>query len=329
MPKKDPSQESLRELRAMEAEDPSPEGIARLRTLIAHRSNHVVGRAAKLAMLWNADALSPDLAAAFPRFLEDPVKTDPGCAAKQPIIEALDALEHTDPTVYLIGVRYAQREPSFGPPIDTAANLRGACGHALLNLRHADAWLEMAALLNDPEARTRRMAMESLGGSESGNAELLLRMAVLSGDEEPDVTALGLQALMRVEPERSLSFVRGYLSNYEPILAEGAALAIGEARLPESFSILRQTFDRPTRGMSQNDLLLPMALTRDEAALDFLLGIVRSDRAPLARAALKALSIYSSQPERVAAIRDAVDARGEREMALLFNDLYDIAGSAG
>ena len=326
MPKKDPSQEALRELRAMEAEDPSPDGIARLRTFIAHRSNYVVGRAAKLAMLWNADALSPDLAAAFPRFLEDPVKKDPGCAAKQPIVEALDALEYGEPAVYLIGIRTFQHEPSFGPPIDTAAGVRGVCGHALLNLRHPDAWLEMAALLNDREARTRRMAMESLGCSESGNAELLLRMAVLAGDEEPDVTALGLQALMRVEPERSLSFVRGYLSNYEPILAEGAALAIGEARLPESFSILRQVFDRPTRGRSQNDLLLPMALTRDDAALDFLLGLVRSDRAPLARAALKALSIYSSQPERVAAIRDAVDGRGERDMALLFNDLYDSTG---
>ena len=70
-----------------------------------------------------------------------------------------------------------------------------------------------------------------------------------------------------------------------------------------------------------------MALTRNEAAIAFLLGIVRSDRAPLARTALKALSIYSSHPERVAAIRDAVDERGEREMALLFNDLYDSAGS--
>lgn len=329
MSKKDPSQEALRELRAMEADDPSPEGIAHLRTLIAHRSNHVVGRAAKLAALWNADALLPDLAAAFVRFLENPTKSDPGCAAKQPIVETLDTLEHRDPAVYLRGVRYVQLEPSFGPPIDTAANLRGACGHALLNMRHPDAWLEIATLLNDREDRTRRMAMESLGDSESGNAELLLRMAVLSGDEEPDITALGLQSLMRVAPDRSLPFVRAYLANLEPILAEGAALAIGEARLPESFAILRETFDRPTRGLSQNDLCLPMALTRDEEAITFLLGIVRSERPPLARAALKALVIYGAQREQVAAIRDAVDQRGEREMALLFNDLYDGAGPAG
>jgi hypothetical protein len=51
MPKKDPSQDALRELRAMEADEPSPDGIARLKKFIAHRSNHVVGRAAKLAML--------------------------------------------------------------------------------------------------------------------------------------------------------------------------------------------------------------------------------------------------------------------------------------
>ena len=328
MSKKDSSQEALRELRAMESDDPSPEGIARLRKLIGHRSNHVVGRAAKLAAAWNAESLAPDLAGAFQRFMESPVKTDPGCAAKQPIVEALDALESLDPGVYLAGIRHFQPEPSFGPPTDTAAGVRGACGHALLNMHHPDAWLEMAALLNDPEAPTRRMAMESLGCSESGQAELLLRMAVLGGDDEPDITALGLQALMRVEPDRSLPFVKGFFLSLEPILAEGAALAIGEARLPDSFAVLRDAYDRPARGLSQSALLLPMALTRDEAALAFLLGIVRNERAPLARAALKALSIYSSQPERVTAVRDAVGGRGERDMALLFNDLFEGAGAA-
>lgn len=325
MPKKDPSQEALSELRAMERDDPSPEGISRLRALIGHRSNHVAGRAAKLASAWSIAEAIPELIAAFERFLESPGKSDPGCEAKQPIIEALFALEHSHPDIYLAGVRHRQPEPSFGPPIDTAAGVRGASGHALLYTGYPDAWLAMTALLNDSEPRTRRMAMESLGGSASYHAELLLRMAVLAGDAEADITSLGLQALMQVEPTRSLPFVKAYLSDFDPVLAEGAALAIGESKLPESFPILRQTFERPSRGMSQNDLLLPMALTRDEAAIAFLLDIVRTDRAPIARAALKALAIYSAHPERVAAVRDAVDARGEREMALLFNDLYDTA----
>lgn len=323
MPRKDPSQDALRELRAMEAEDASPAGIARLRKLIDHRSNHVVGRAAKLAAGWNAVELTAALVTAFQRFLESPVKSDPGCAAKQPIVEALDTLECTDPSVYLAGIRHFQPEPSFGPPIDTAAGLRGACGHALLNMHHPDAWLEMAALLNDREARTRRMAMESLGCSEAGQAELLLRMAVLAGDQEPDITALGLQSLMRVEPDRSLAFVQGFMSSREPAVAEGAALAIGEARLPESFSVLQRAYDNPARMLPQNALLLPMALTREDQAFDFLLHVVRAERRPVALSALNALTLFMADPVRVEAISAAVKERGEPEVRDRCEQLLD------
>lgn len=323
MPKKDPSQEALRELRAMEGDDPSPEGIAHLRKLLSHRSNHVVGRAAKLAAAWNATELTGELAAAFFRFLESPVKTDPGCAAKQPIVEALDALESLDPGVYLAGIRHFQPEPSFGPPIDTAAGVRGACGHALLNMHHPDAWLEMAALLNDRESRTRRMAMESLGCSEAGEAELLLRMAVLSGDEEPDITALGLQSLMRVDAQRSLPFVKRFMSFMEPTVAEGAALAIGEARLPESFSVLQDAYAHPARMLSQNALLLPMALTREDGAFDFLIQVVRTERRPLALSALNALTVFMVDPFRVKAIEAAVKERGEPETRTRLEQLLE------
>jgi hypothetical protein len=307
----------------MEADDPSPEGIARLRKLIGQRSNHVVGRAARLAAGWNAVELTEELFTAFQRFLVAPVKSDPGCAAKQPIVEALDTLECTDPAIYLAGVRHFQPEPSFGPPIDTAAGLRGACGHALLNMHHPDAWFEMTALLNDPEARTRRMAMESLGCSEAGQAELLLRMAVLSGDDEPDVTALGLQSLMRVDARRSLPFVQGFMASGEPSVAEGAALAIGEARLPESFSVLQRAYDHPARMLPQNALLLPMALTREEQAFDFLLQVVRAERRPLALSALNALTVFMVDPLRVEAIEAAVKERGEPETRARLEQLLE------
>jgi len=324
MPKKDPSQAALAELRSMELEAPSEAGIARLRKLLAHRSNHVVGRAAKLAGEWRAESLVPALLAAFERFLEDPVKKDPGCAAKQPIIEALDALEHSDPEVYLLGVRHFQPEPSWGPPEDTAAGVRGASGHALLNCGYPDAYLEMASLIRDPEPRTRRMAMESLGGTGAYQAELLIRVAVLAGDSEPDIVSLGLQGLMQIAPERSLDFVRGFLRHSDPLLAEGAALAIGEARLPESFNILKAAWDAQGWRGPDSALLLPMALTRDDGALAFLLEIIRDERERVAAAAVKALSIYAGQSDRVADIRAAVDDRGSRELALVFNQVFEL-----
>ena len=323
MPKKDPSQQALDELRALEQDEPSDAGIARLRKLLAHRSNHVAGRAARLAGEWKAEGLIPELLSAFERFLQDPVKKDPGCAAKQPIIEALDTLEHSNPDVYLTGVRHFQPEPSWGPPEDTAAGVRGASGHALLNCGYPDAYLEMASLVRDPQARTRRMAMESLGGTGAYQAELLLRVAVLAGDDEPDIISLGLQGLMRIAPERSLPFVRGFVADSDPLVAEGAALAIGEARLPESFPTLRAAWESRGWYGRQSALLLPLALTRDDGAFAFLLGVVREEREGLAAAAVKALAIYEGQAERVAAIQAAVDSRGSRDLAQVFGRVFE------
>lgn len=323
MPKNDPSRDALNELRSMEREEATADGIARLRKLLGHRSNHVVGRAARLATAWNATALLPEVLAAFERFLQSPVKTDPGCEAKQPLIEALFALEHSDPSVYLAGARHFQLEPSFGPPIDTAAGVRGASGHALLFTGYPDAWYTMAALANDPEPRTRRMAMESLGGTGAYHAELLLRMAVLAGDSEPDITALGLQGLMRCEPSRSLPFVQEFLSAPDPVVAEGAALAIGEARLAESFSVLRASWDSLGLRASPALLLLPMALTRADEAFEFLLGVVRDERRPLALSALDALALFMMDPERLSAIARAVKERGEPECTTRFERIRE------
>ncbi len=323
MPKKDPSQDGLRELRAMEADDPSPEGVAKLRTLIEHRSNHVVGRAARLAGLWQAESLIPELISSFRRFLQDPVKTDPGCAAKQPIIESLDLLGNGDASVYFEAVRHIQREPAFGPPIDTAASVRGAAGHALLNLRHPDAWLVMAALLNDREHPTRRMAVESLGLSETHEAELLLRMKVHGGDEEPDISSLALQSLMKCAPERSLDFVKRYLRGDEPDMVSGAAMAIGEARLPDSFAILRTAMEGPGARHHRYAFYLPLALTREPEAFEVLLEALREERRHEALAAVKALAVFFGDPERVARVEAIVSTRGERDLVELFERLRD------
>lgn len=324
MPRKDPGKQALDELRALERESPSEAGIARLRKLLDHRSNHVVGRAARLARDWDAEALIPELLAAFERFMEAPEKSDPGCAAKQPLIEALDTLGHSNPDVYLAGIRHFQHEPVYGGSEDTAAGVRGANGHALLNCGYADGFLEMAALVRDPEARTRRMAMESLGGSGAYQAEIILRVAVLAGDPEPDITSLGLQGLMRIAPERELPFVRGFLADRDPLVAEGAALAIGEARLPESFRILRDAWDAAGWRGPMPGLLLPMALTRDEAAFGFILQVIRNERERVANEAVKALSIFAGQEDRVAAIEAVLDERGSPELLQAFRRIFEV-----
>ena len=57
----------------------------------------------------------------FHRFMENPVKTDPGCSAKVELVTALHDLDCAREEVFLQGLRHVQKEPGWGPPVDTAA----------------------------------------------------------------------------------------------------------------------------------------------------------------------------------------------------------------
>lgn len=348
MPKKDKTQEALAALRTLDSDGPSAAGIEHVRALLGHRSNHVVGRAARLAGLWEAEELTPDLIEAFVRFTKSPVKTDPGCAAKQPVIGALINLGHNDPDIFLTGARYTQIEPAFSrddddparwkplpvrrewadpePTLDndTAATLRGMCGDGLLRCHYTDAHLVVAGLLMDPESRTRRIAMEALGATESYPSELLIRMALLAGDPEVDIMSLGLQGLMSIAPERSLEFVSEFLYAADPAIAEGAALAIGEARLPASFATLRTAHDR-FNGPDLFTLALPMALTREDEAFTFLLDAVENASGHDAASAVEALAIFSGDEARVARVSDAARARGGPVLRA-FRQHFEVSG---
>ncbi len=337
MPKKDPSQEALDALRALEQDEPTEAGIDHLRKLLEHRSNHVVGRAARLGGAWKAGRLVPDLLRGFDYFLKDPVKRDPGCVAKRAIIEALVVLEHREPEVYLSGVRHVQPEPVFGGSEDTAAVLRGVCGEGLLECRYTDKYLVLADLVMDVDPRTRRVAVESLGRTDTPEAELLLRMVVLAdrlGDggapgrlrrpdeEDADIIASALQGLMAIAPDRSLEFVASFLRSDKDTVAEGAALAIGEARLPASFSILRRAYEAPG-GPDLLLFLLPMALTRDEQAIEFLLRVVEDEATPYAAAAVEALAIYRGDPACRTRIAEVVANRDGRQVTQAFRATFE------
>ena len=126
--KRDAVQAALRAL-AEAARRPDDEGsVALVRDMLAHRSNHVVARAARAAGEGDLASVAPDLIAAFPRFLEDPVRRDPGCAAKTQFVHALSkaaaaalglyphdaALQHRVHAA-LDGPRPAPRRPRLAP----------------------------------------------------------------------------------------------------------------------------------------------------------------------------------------------------------------------
>src|SRR6185436_2549232 len=103
---------------------------------LAHKSNAVVAKAAKLVADFELHDVQEQLVAAFNRFMKDPVASDRGCSAKTEIVRALESLGVPEAKVFLTGLRHVQMEGSFGPPVDTAAALRAACAMGLVHMNH-------------------------------------------------------------------------------------------------------------------------------------------------------------------------------------------------
>jgi HEAT repeat protein len=269
----------------------TPETRKELRKHLASKVSLIVAKAAAIVAHVEDHDFTPDLIAAFHRFMTDPAKIDKGCAAKTAVVKALLAAECDDEQVFLTGVRHVQLEPTWGGRGDTAAPLRALCGLGLVQVGSPDAMNELAALLADKEADARIGAARALAHC-GPTAAPLLRFKVLTGDEEPAVLAECLSGLMTLSPSASFEFVARFVDQSCPSLYEHAALALAESRLPGVFGLLKEkwtgTFDREFK----KTLLLPIALTRSEAARDFLISVLESGDVRLATATIATLGIY-------------------------------------
>lgn len=285
-------EERLAELAEL-ADEPDQEVVLReLRRGLDSRRAPVAAKAARLVGELSLINFAAELAAAFDRFMIEPVKSDRGCVAKTAIARALVELGEPRETVFLRGVRHRQPEPAYGGPVDTAAELRGICAHGLAGSGHPDAVLELVNLLVDPEWQVRAEAPRALGSSGRFVAEPLLRLKALSGDKEPDVVAECLGGLLAIDSERSLDFVAGFLDSREPGLAQAAALALGESRQEEAVAVLKEACGRCSDPELRRTLLLSIAMTRRPPAFDFLIVLVAEARPGRAAEALAALAIH-------------------------------------
>ena len=284
-------EDRLAELATLGKEPETPETRKQLQKHLASKISLIVARAAAIVAHIEDHDFTPDLIAAFQRFMTDPAKTDKGCAAKTAIVKALLAAECDDEQVFLTGVRHVQLEPTWGGRADTAAPLRALCGLGLVQVGSPDAMNELAALLADKEGDARIGAARALSHCGPAAASLL-RFKVLTGDDEPAVLAECLSGLMALSPSASFEFVARFVDQSCPSLYEHAALALSESRLPGVFELLKEkwtaTFDREFK----KTLLLPIALTRSEAARDFLISVLESGDVRLATAAIATLGIY-------------------------------------
>jgi HEAT repeat protein len=250
-----------------------------LRKALAHRNNFIAAKAADLAREFTLTDLTDDLLKAFDRFFENPEKTDPQCWAKNALARTLAAFEVQDADVFLRGMRHIQMEPVWGGRSDTAGTLRSICALALVQCRsltEPDLLAHLVDLLADKDKAVRAETARAIEQVGSPSASLLLRLRAVLGKDEPEVLGACYNGVLGIEGSRALPWVARFLDAGDDSAAE-AALAIAAARSPEAFEVLRPRLDHASDPWFRSVLLSAMALTRQEAAMEFLLELVRTE----------------------------------------------------
>ena len=311
-------EEKLARLKRIEEGLCPDDAVREIRQALSGANNILSARAAQSAAILKLRDLGQELIAVFDRCMQNPAKTDPGCRAKLAAIEALNALDYPGADIFLRGIRHVQMEWSFGQPVDTADNLRAACAFGLYRLGHPELLFELVTLLTDVQPAARRAAIKIL--TEPGHewSELLLRMKVLQGDREVVVLGDCFSGLMAIAPLHSLRFVAQFILSEDAGIAEEAALAIGNSRLPEAFALLCDYRNDSVAPAFKRMLLLPIALTRCDEAFNLLISVVKEEHPDNAEAAVQALSIYGNNPERHGQIREAVFARNDPSISAAY-----------
>lgn len=297
------------------------------RQALADRHPLLVARGAEIAGDRLIYALEADLIAAYARFLDQPVKRDPGCMAKGTIARALVALDCQDAEFFIAGIRYRQPEPVWGGSADTAVDLRTSCAIGLAATSHPRALIHLVDLLHDPEPHARAGAARAIACTQPLAAEAVLRSKALAGDPDPEVTGECLSALLQVASEDAIALVGGFLDAADTDVSALAALALGESHLEAALELLRGRWDaEPFKRERHRMLLRAAALHRSELALDWLLDMVITGDRISAERVVTEIAAYRNSARARDALRAAVTERGEPAVTACFEGAFG-AGS--
>jgi hypothetical protein len=269
---------------------PPEAAIEPLRKALGHRNNFIVAKAADLARDFGLSGLIPELLAAFDRFFDDPVKSDPQCWAKNALSRTLAQFEHHEAAVFLRGMKHIQLEPVWGGSSDTAATLRATCAVALVqcrSLNDVELLAHLIELFADKEKSVRAAGAQAIEQVGSPSAALLLRLKATIADDEPEVLGACYSGILRLEGSKAISWVARFLAGEDDAAGE-AALALAATHSVAAFEALRARFEKAADPWFRSVLLSAIALTRLDEANDFLFDLVRRE-ALSAEAAIEAI----------------------------------------
>jgi HEAT repeat protein len=269
------------QIAALEALRHEPESARTpaLRKALGNRNNFIVGKAADLLRDFGLKEMEPDLLAAFDRFFGDPVKTDPKCWAKNAISRALAGFELQEESVFLRGMRHIQLEPVWGGSSDTAGTLRATCALALVQCRgltEKNLLEHLVELLADSDKTVRTEVVRAIEQIGSPSATLLLRLRAVLGSDEPEVLGACYGGVLRIEGVRAIPWVKRFLAAGDDSAGE-AALALAGSHSTEALDALTASLTGAHDPWWRSVLLSAIALTRQDAAIEFLVALVRKE----------------------------------------------------
>jgi HEAT repeat protein len=258
---------------------PQKASLDPLRKALTNRNNFITAKSADLIREFGLRELTPDLLKAFDRFFEHPEKSDPQCWGKNAISRALAAFELQDADVFLRGMRHIQMEPVWGGRSDTAGTLRATCALALVQCRtltETDLLAHLIDLVSDKDKAVRAEVIRAIEQVGSSSASLLLRQRATLGNDEPEVLGACYRGILHIEGTRAISWVARFLATADDSAGE-AALAIAGTHSAEAFETLRSALAGASDPWFRSVLLSAIALTRHEAAINFLLDLVKNE----------------------------------------------------
>lgn len=314
--------DKLAAIRALRAQELTPEHKGELKKRISDRSNLVAAAAAAIVGENFIVELAADLETAFDRFLVNPLKDDKLCRAKIAIVGALDQMEHLSPEVFLKAARHVQLEPVWGKMEDSAPPLRAAGVVALARVEGSSCLPLLVDAMADPAKDVRTAAAVALGAVGTESAGLVLRLKARLGDEDPDVLSECLGGLLAVNPTANLPLVAEFLNPGDAVACEAAAMALGKSRLAEALDPLADCWRRCLSAELKPHLLLSIALIRRPAAIDFLAGLVMTEPDPEAILALSALGIYKEDSRLRERVAGLVQERKSPRVQAAFDRLF-------
>jgi hypothetical protein len=150
----------------------------------------------------------------------------------------------------------------------------------------------------------------------------LLRLKILTGESETDVLAECFSGLLAAAPERSLSLIASFIDSEDIAVAEAALLALGSSRLPEALGLLKARWERTAGGPLRKIVLLAIAMTRSDAALEFLLALLAECPPAVAKDVIAGLALFRNNERVRSQVESVVARRNEKSVSEIFRQEF-------